>query len=55
MCMLLKLHFAKFGVSNFFQKLLKKSFWELTPTPHIGLGKVNPKQAGGRICPFGFS
>ena len=42
MCMLLKLKYTKFGVSNlFFQTLLKESFsWSARP-PLLGTGRVN--------------
>ena len=40
MCILSKLHYATFGVSNlFFQKLSKKNLWEVGLTP-LGTGRV---------------
>ena len=43
MCILLKLDYAKFGVSNlFFQKLSKKNLWGSArpPPPPLGKGRV---------------
>ena len=40
MCILLKLNYAKFGVSNlFFQKLSKKNLWGVGSTPFGPLGQ----------------
>ena len=41
MCILLKLDYAKFGVSNFFfQKLSKETLWETLPPLVQGTGSV---------------
>ena len=47
MCILFKLHYAKFGVSNlFFQKLSKKNLWGVgsNPPPVKEGVNVDPQQ-----------
>ena len=55
MCILLKLNYAKFGVSDlFFQKLLKKHIWGSTrppPPPPLSKGRVNIQRSA---CAFIF-
>ena len=48
MCILLKLDYAKYGVSNLFflQKLSKKPLGGRLDTP-LGKGRVNPIRHGG--------
>ena len=44
MCILLKLDYSKFGVSNlFFQKLSKKNLWGVGSSP-LGKGRVKTIQ-----------
>ena len=50
MCMLLKLDYAKFGVSNLlFKKVIEEPLGFAPPPPHLGKGRVN-KRVNGKFC-----
>ena len=49
MCILLKLEYAKFGVSNLlFQNLSKKNVWGVGSTPLLGEERVKSVNEGRR-------
>ena len=56
MCILLKLDYAKFGVSNFFEKLLKKNLWGSARSP-LDTGKVKriPAETLSQLSCVGMS
>ena len=52
MCILLKLDYAKFGVSNLnFSKVIEeKPLWVWLDTPHLGKGMVKANSHGAISC-----
>ena len=48
MCILLKVEYAKFGVSNlFFKKVIEENLWRgVNPPPSVGKGRVKIRPIG---------